>query len=108
MQQFNKAYLNHRDQKIGKDKITVVKNVKNSKINSNRKHLQRNYNFIDKQFGSIATLEGIYKQGRKQLYRLSIDTKWYVSTIKQVQKTGKYQYGSKTLHIKAPSVSGFI
>jgi hypothetical protein len=108
VRQFNKAYLNHRDQRIDKDKKTVVNNVKNSKINSNRKHLQRDYNFIDKQFGSIATLEGIYKEGRKQLYRLSIDTKWYVSYIKQVQKTGKYQYGSITHKIKAPSMSDFI
>jgi hypothetical protein len=103
--QLNKAYLNHRDQRIDKDKKIVVEN---SKFNSNRKNLHRDYNFIDKQFGSIATLEGIYKEGRKQLYRLSIDTKWYVSYIKDVQKTGKVQYGLKTYNIKTPSVSGFI
>ena len=75
------------------------------KVQSTRKRLQREYNFIDKQLGSLATIEGIYKQGRSQLNKLFNDTRREVAYWKMVYADPK-KYGYNK-HNPVPNISRF-
>jgi hypothetical protein len=65
------------------------------KVQSTRKRLQREYNFVDKQFGSLATIEGIYKQGRSQLNKLFNDTRREVAYWKNASVPNRDRRPSK-------------